>query len=233
MSTPVTSILRECHRLRRFLRDLQDEINLGPRVQKAQQAKLAQEEQAHKDAYEIIKKLKLQQKADEGSLKVIEQQLDKLQTRSLEVTTMREMEATRSEIAQANDKKSKLEEAILITMTDIEERTANLPNVEKQWADAQQTFKDQQIEGKERLARLQSEQKIAQEDLLKVEATIPANLKSTYASLIKAHGPEGLAGVKDKVCRSCRSTLTAQKLIELNSGQFVSCSNCGRALYPE
>ena len=34
MSTPVASVFRELHRVRRYLRDLQSEIDLGPRVLK-------------------------------------------------------------------------------------------------------------------------------------------------------------------------------------------------------
>lgn len=233
MSKPITDVLRECHRLRRLLKTLQEEIDLGPRVQKIQQATLAKEEQAYKDSFETIKKLKLKQKDDEGALKLLEQQLDKLQTRSMEVTTMREMDATRSEISQANDKKGKIEEAILTTMTDLEERTTNIPNVEKKWADAQKEFAQLQIDAKERLERLRAEQAAAQDELAKADALIPAAAKATYSSLVKSHGPEGLAAVKDKVCRSCRSTLTVQKWIELQNGTFMTCSNCGRALYPE
>ena len=57
MST-VTSILRECHRLRKHLKALQDEIDRGPRVLRARQTRLAAEEQAHKDHHEAITKLK-------------------------------------------------------------------------------------------------------------------------------------------------------------------------------
>jgi predicted nucleic acid-binding Zn-ribbon protein len=233
MSTPITSILRECHRLRRFRRDLQSEIDLGPRVQKLQQAELDKQKEIHKTAYDTITQLKLKLKADEGTLKQVEGQLDNLHTRSLQVTTMREMDATRSEIAQANEKKSKLEDAILATMTEIEERTADLPNVEQRWKNAQAEFAKQQQEGKERLELLQRELKTAGEELEKQDASLPANVKSTYASLVKTHGPEGLAAVKDKVCRSCRTTLTAQKFIELQNGAFLTCQNCGKALYPE
>jgi len=233
MSTPITSIFRECHRLRRLRRDLQSEIDLGPRVQKIQQTALEKQQQLHKAAHDTITQLKLKQKADEGTLKQLETQLDKLQGRSLEVTTMREMEATRSEIAQANAKKSTLEDAILVTLNENEERTKDLPNVEQRWKDAQAEFANQQAEGKERLARLQSELKAANEALEKADASLPANVKATYASLIKSHGPEGLAGVRNKVCLSCRSTLTAQKEIELQGGHYMTCSNCGKALYPE
>ena len=41
MPRTVPEVLKECHRLRRHLRELQGEIDLGPRVMKIQQATLA------------------------------------------------------------------------------------------------------------------------------------------------------------------------------------------------
>ncbi len=228
----VTSILRECHRLRRFLKALQEEVDGGPRVTKAQQNHLAREEQAHKDAHEALKKLKLKLKDDEGTLKQTEAHIAKLQTRAVEVTTMREMDATRSETTQATDKKSALEDAILTTIGEIEERTTALPAVEKQWADAKATFAAQQEEAKARLVRIQAEKAAAEAELTAAEATLPAAVRPTYLSLVKAHGPEGMAAVKERVCQSCRSSLTEQKWNQVRGGGFISCSNCGRALYP-
>src|SRR6476659_6752865 len=97
MAVAVPTIFRECHRLRRHLRDLKEEIERGPRALQAQRARLAAEEQAHKDAYEKIKELKLKQKEEESLLKSYEADLAKLFQRSMVVTTMKEMEATRHE----------------------------------------------------------------------------------------------------------------------------------------
>jgi uncharacterized protein len=232
MSTPVPPILRECHRLRKHLRDLQAEIDRGPRVLKAHQQKLAAEEQAHKDSYDTLKKLKLKQKEDEGTLKQTEALLDKLHRRSMEVTTMKEMEATKSEIAQATGKKNTLEDAILATMTEIEERTADLPNVEKRWADAQKEFADYQVEAKERLERLLEDQKASTAELARQEGLLPEEVRGQYARLVKSYGPEGLAAVQGRTCQQCRTALTEDRRDQLAAGAFVCCSNCGRALYP-
>ncbi|HEY2786496.1 MAG TPA: hypothetical protein VGJ05_16140, partial [Fimbriiglobus sp.] len=123
MATPVTSLFRSCHRLRKLLRDLQSEIDLGPRVLKLKQTWLTQEEAAHKEAHDAIKRLKLRLKDDEGTLKQAEQQLDKYERQLFEVTTMKEIEAKRTEIATTKTKIGTLEDAILTAMSEIEERT--------------------------------------------------------------------------------------------------------------
>src|SRR5687767_4072206 len=124
MSTPVPPILKELHRLRRHLRELQSEIDLGPRVMKAQEQKLAAEEQAHKGAHETLKRLKLRQKEDEVSLKATEQRLLKLQADMNMAGSKKEYDAKQSEIDQATAKRGEFEDAILAAMAEIEERTA-------------------------------------------------------------------------------------------------------------
>jgi predicted nucleic acid-binding Zn-ribbon protein len=232
MST-LSTALRECHRLRKHLKALQEEIALGPRVAKAQQAALDREEQAHKEARETITKLKLRQRDEEGSLKAVETQLAKSEKQLNDTANQKEYSAKQSEIEQAKAKKATLEDAILATMGEIEERTAALPAVDKRWADAQAEFKQQQQEGRERLERLQADQVASQADLAKYEAELPPKVRSVYDAQVKGHGPNALAAVKDKVCLGCRTALTQQKAMELAGGQFVACSNCGKLLYPE
>lgn len=233
MSMTVPDILRECHRLRVFRRELQSEIELGPRVQKMQQAELEKQRQTHKDAHDTLNKLKLKVKSDEGTLKQLEAHLNQLHFRSLQVTTMREMEATRLEIAQATEKKNALEETILSTMAEIDERTADLPNVEARWKKAQEDFARQQEEAKERLERLKQELDSSAQELERLESHLPAKVKAVYVKLVTSYGPDGIAAVKERVCQFCRTTLPEQKWIELRNGVFHVCSECGRALYPD
>ncbi|MFO0797073.1 MAG: hypothetical protein U0804_06315 [Gemmataceae bacterium] len=230
----VTSTLRECHRLRKHLKSLQEEIDRGPRVLKAQQTRLANEEQAHKDHHETIKKLKLKQRDDEGTLKQTEARLVKLGHQLLGISVTKEYEAKQSEIRQATDLKNQLEETILATMTDLDERTAAIPAVEKQWADAQAEFKQYQQDAADRLARMQADQKESQAALVAAEAQLPPNVKSIYDGQVKGRGPDAMAALKGKVCQGCRGSVTDQKIYELQAGGFVPCPNagCGRLLYP-
>jgi predicted nucleic acid-binding Zn-ribbon protein len=231
MST-VTATLRECHRLRKHLKALQEEIDRGPRVQKAHEAKLAQEKQAHKDHHDAITKLKLKQREDEGTLKQTETRLAKLDDQLTGIVNQKEYEAKQSEIRQAKEKKGGLEDAILTTLSELEEKTGQVPAVEKQWVDAQAEFVRAQEEGKERLERLRTEQAAAREELAKVEVALPTKAKTTYDYLVKAHGPDAMAAVKGKTCQGCRTEMTQQRMIELQAGQYLQCPMCGKMLYP-
>ena len=232
MST-LSTALRECHRNRKHLKALQEEIDRGPRIATTQQTVLTREEQSHKDAREIITKLKVRQREEEGSLKSVEAQLAKSEKQLNDTANQKEYAAKQSEIEQAKAKKATLEDAILATMGEIEERTAALPAVDKQWADARAEYAQQQQEAMERLERLKADQVASGAELLKFEADLPPKVRTLYDSQVKAHGPDALAAVKDKVCSRCRTQLTQQKVLELNGGTFVTCSGCGKLLYPE
>lgn len=229
----VVETLRECHRLRRHIRDLQREIELGPRVLKEKQDWLAAEQTLQREAHEAIKRLKLKQKEDESELRQIDAHISKLGDRAMTVTTMKEMEATRHETEIAQTKKGDLEDAILATILEIESRTANLPSDDKRWNEAQAEFKQFEIDARERFERITEDLQLSTGKLAERDAELPADVVPLYERLVKSHGPDGLAAVKNKVCQQCRASLTEQQLINLKANRFMICPRCGRALYPE
>jgi predicted nucleic acid-binding Zn-ribbon protein len=228
----VTNTIRECHRLRSHLRDLQAEIDRGPRVLKARRARLDAERQAHKDHHEGVTKLKLRQREDEGTLRQTEARLAKLEDQLTGITVQKEYAAKQSEIGQARAKKEALEDVILGTMGEIEEKTAAVPAVDRQWADAQAEFVQYQHDAEERLKRLAADQQQAREELARQEAQLPEKVQPTYDFLVKAKGPDAMAAVLGRVCQGCRSGMTEQMWLELHTGQFILCPICGRMLYP-
>ncbi len=230
---PVTDTLRECHRLRRHLRDLQAEIDRGPRVLKTRQEALEAARQEHAEHYESLKRLKLQQREDEGTLKQTEARLAKLEEQLSGISAAKEYAAKQAEIAHAKARKSELEDAILETMAAIEEKTAQTPAVEQKWAAAQAEFAEFQREAAERLERLLSDQAATRQALAQAEATLPDDVRAKYDTLVKAHGPEALAALRNRTCLGCRTALTEQKSIQVRGGLFTLCPTCGKILYPE
>lgn len=229
----LSTALRECHRLRRHLKALQEEIDRGPRVLKLQQAALDAAQVTHKEARETITQLKRWQRDEEGSLKTIETQLAKSEKQLNDTANQKEYAAKQSEIEQAKAKKATTEDMILATMTDIEDRTAALPTVDATWAEAQAEFGRQQDEAKERLERMKADQEFCRGELKRHEESLPPKVRASYDGLVKAKGPDALAAVKDKVCSGCRTQMTQQKMMEIAGGTFVTCSGCGKILYPE
>ena len=228
---PIPDVLKTLHRLRKHLKSLQDEIDRGPRVLAIRKQNMTAAEATHKAAHDTLKKLKLQQKDDEGSLKQAEQRLAKLGADIHSAGSKKEFDAKTHEIEFTTTKKGELEDAILTAMTEIEERTAELPTVDKTWADAQAEFAEYQTEAEARLQRLHADQAATQAELAEAEAKLPEDVKPKYARLVKSHGPDAMAGVDGRTCQHCRTTVTEQVKNNLISGMFVCCSNCGRGLY--
>jgi uncharacterized protein len=117
-------------------------------------------------------------------------------------------------------------------MEELDQKTNNLPAVDQQWANAQAEHAQFQVDAKERLDRMTADQKVHQEKLVALEATLPPPVKAQYDRLVKSYGADSLAGVVGRVCQQCRNSMTEQIKVELNAGKFICCSRCGRGLYP-
>jgi uncharacterized protein len=228
----VTSALRQCHRLRAHLRDLQAEIDRGPRVLQEHQEELDTERQARDGHHDAIKQLKLKQRDDEGSLKQTDARLVKLEEQLTGISVQKEYKAKELEITHAKEKKGELEDAILATIAELEEKTAAIPAVEDKWKAAQAEFAQFQTEAAERLERMKADMEVSRADLAKAEAELPPDVKRTYDSIVKAKGPEAFAAAKARVCQGCRSNMTETQFSELRRGAFLTCVNCGRMQYP-
>jgi predicted nucleic acid-binding Zn-ribbon protein len=187
---------------------------------------------AHKAHHEAITQLKVKQRTDEATLKETETRLRKLEGQLLNISVPKEVAAKESEIAQAKAKQGELEDAILATIMEIEQKTGEIPAVERAWADAQAAFAEFEKDAAERLERLKNDQLGSKDALAAAEAELPEEPRAKYNSQVKAHGPDALAGVKNKVCQGCRRGLTDQKWTEVRSGALMACPNCGKLLYP-
>lgn len=229
MAVPVSRALKECHRLRRLLRDLQSEIDLGPRLSRDQLATRAEAEQAHAAAHAAVAALKLKIREDEVTLKQMAVQLAKFE-KQLE-TAGKEYDAKQTEIRHAKERIAATEEGVLASMEELDARTAALPDADAVWVEAQRQYDEDQAEGKERLDRLAAEHARASAELADVETLLPADAKAHYDRLVKRHGADALAAGTGKVCGHCRTTLTEQQKYDMQAGKFICCPNCGRALY--
>jgi uncharacterized protein len=230
MSGPGQS-LREVHRLRRFAKSLQEEIDRAPRQLKGQQAKVARQEELHHEAEEEIKKLKVLIHEKEVSIKTKHTQIAKHQKQLNEATGKKEYDALQSEINADKRAILQLEEDILTAMAEVEEKTAKLPELDQAGRKANEDFAAFQKGSGERHVSLSEQLKKALSDLKDVEANLPDDIRPLYNRIIGSRGEDGLSLVSDRNCSACYTSITAQNMNELMSGMFVVCKSCGRILY--
>ena len=226
-------ILKELHRLRCHLKDLQGKIEQAPKQLANQQKKLANQEETFKAAQEHLKQLALQIRDKEGSIKAVQQQIKKYEKQLDEAGNRKEYDTLKAEIAQEKAHITKHEDEILAMMGETEEKSALVPEAEKTVQKARADFAQFEKDSQERLQRFRDDITRSQEELKVTEATLPEDMRGLYDRLIAAKGIDSLAGVNGRICSACYTEITSQMLSELKREVFLLCKNCGRMLYAE
>lgn len=230
MSGPAI-LFREIHRLRRFAHELQEQIDRQPRQQKAQQAKVARQEEILRQAQDAIKHLKVDVHSKEGTLKATHTQIAKYQKQLNEAGSKKEYDALQHEINDAKATCQRLEEEILAGIVESEEKTAQLPELEKTVRQAKEEYAKFESGMTERLTGYRRQLAEALKQLHEQEVGLPASLRVQYERNIAATGPDALTSVQGQTCAACYTEITAQQYNELQQELFVSCRSCGRILY--
>ena len=230
MSGPAT-LFREIHRLRRFAHDLQEQIDRLPRQQKAQEAKVTRQEEILHEAHDAIKHLKVEIHAKEVSLKSTHTQIAKHQKQLNEAESKKEYDALQHEINEEKAACLKLEEEILTSMAESEDKTAQLPELEKAVRQAKEEYAKFEAGMQERLTGYRTQLEETQKKLEVQETGIPEKLRTQYERIVAAQGPDAMSPVQGRTCAACYTEITAQQYNELQQELFVLCKACGRFLY--
>jgi predicted nucleic acid-binding Zn-ribbon protein len=225
--------LKELHRLRRHIKDLETKIEQAPKQLGIQQKKLANQEEAFTQAQENVKGLTLQMREKEVSIKATQAQIQKYEKQLDGAANKKEYDTLKAEIAAEKSHIAKLEDEILTALADSEAKAALLPEAEKTVKKAQADFAQWDKDQKDRLQRFADDRAKSLEALKATEATLPEDIRSLYDRHIAAKGLDTLAGVNGRVCSACYTEITSQMLSELKREIFMLCKNCGRMLYLE
>jgi predicted nucleic acid-binding Zn-ribbon protein len=223
--------MREVHRLRRFARDLREELDRIPRQLKAQQARVTREEAVLKEAHDRIKSLKVAAHEKEVSLRTAFNKVAKHAKQLEEASASKEYEALQKEITTEKAEASRLEDEILATLGESEEITARLPALDAAVQKAREDYSNYEKGISERQAGLNSELATTNERLKQVEAEIPEKYRGQYNRLIATMGADALAVVQGHTCDACHTEITVQSFHELQQNLFVACKSCYRILY--
>lgn len=225
------AIFRELHRLRKHVRDLQTEIERGPRTLKLHQDKVANHEVTLKEYHESIKKLKVAILQKESQLKAKQQQIEKHERQRNEAREKKEYDALNVEIASDKKDVKKLEDEILADMEEVEARTAQIPEKEKEFQQAKRDIARALDDIQTRRQTLTDLLQQAHQQIEQVEVSLPEEVRVLYHRLVASMGADALSAVHGRTCTACYTDITAQNFNELRMEQFVACKSCGRILY--
>ncbi|MCI0680908.1 MAG: hypothetical protein L0Y71_02290 [Gemmataceae bacterium] len=224
-------ILREIHRLRRSIKELDSAIENGPRQLKAQQNKIAKDEDSVHRAQELVKQSKIKIHDKEVSIKATQAEMAKYEKQLGEISSKKEYDALRREIASAKDHIREIEDEILVLMLESDDKAKLVPEAEKAVKKAKDDLAVFERDLNDRLKRYAEEKARAQQELKQVEATLPADIKSHCDRLVGMKGEDSIAAVEGQTCTACYTDVTAQMANDLLRGEFVLCKSCGRILY--
>jgi predicted nucleic acid-binding Zn-ribbon protein len=230
MSGPA-SLFREIHRLRRYARDLQEQLDRIPRQQKAHQARIQKREEDLRATQELIKKFKLLAIEKEKASKAKYAQISRYEEQNNQVTSKKEYDALQVEIAAARTQVNKLEDEALQALTDCDDKEQEVPGLEQAVAEARDDLARFESQIAPRRGDLEAQLGQAQKELKAVEAEIPEDILPQYNRTITSLGADGMAAVKDRTCTACYTEIIAQDEVDLERDQFVVCRSCGRILY--
>jgi predicted nucleic acid-binding Zn-ribbon protein len=230
MAGPAT-ILREIHRLQRHAHDLKTEIERIPRLLKGQEAKVARQEEAVREAQENLKQLKLASHDKESQLKSTLQLIDKHKQQREQVSSKKEYDALTHEIAADKTRCQELEDEILETLGQIEEQTARVPDLEQTVKQAKAEAAQYEKSTRERQTVLVGQLEQVQQQIKEVDATLPSDVRPIYERLVGLRGEDAMAAVQNRTCMACYTEITAQAFNDLMLSQFILCKSCGRVLY--
>src|SRR5262245_22919626 len=125
------AIFLEIHRLRRFARDLQEQLDRLPKQLKAYQARVTKAEEALRQAKEGVRHWKVKATDTEKTLKARHGDIARFEKQRDTAGSTKEYEALGHEIAHAREKCGELENEVLAAMEEGEKLEAALPGLEK------------------------------------------------------------------------------------------------------
>ncbi|MFO0865348.1 MAG: hypothetical protein U0744_11980 [Gemmataceae bacterium] len=227
----IGALLKELHRLRSHIHDLQSKLDFAPKALQAQKNKAATQDAALKTAQEEIKKIKLTINEKELAVKTTAAQIAKYEKQLDGAANKKEFDTLTQEIADGKARIAATEDETLTLMGTLEEKIAAMPPIEERTKKVQAEVAQFEKGQGDQLAGWKTEKARAEAELAEVEKTIPADMEPVYKRAVQSKGHEALAAVDGRVCQSCFTEVTAQMGTELSRGNLVVCKSCGRLLY--
>ncbi|MEI7686001.1 MAG: C4-type zinc ribbon domain-containing protein [Planctomycetota bacterium] len=224
-------ILKEAHRLRQHLQELDARITQAPRQLALQKAKLQSAEDNLKAAQDEIKQLKVKINDRELSVKTTFQQIAKWEKQRETAGNSKEYEALLHEVSAAQDRVKAFEDEIFEAMTDVEDKAGKLPGVEAITKQIRLEVATFEKEYDSRIEKFTADRSKTAEELKGVETQVPEDVLPVYSKMVKARGAGAFGKIEGRTCMACNTELTPQNASEINRGLFVTCKSCGRMLY--
>lgn len=223
--------LTKLHRLQLALKEVQDQLNRGPRQVKARENVMAQvdaERQAKEDelkqARAAVDRKNLDLKTNEAKLKELDRKLN-------EASNNKEYDILRGQIAADNAANSVLQDEVLELLDRVDKIQQEIVEVKAKRVKAEQERDRVAAEFASKSNDLKQQEAGLLGQVAEAEKDIPLTILDRYRRLVEAHGADALASTDRGMCNACYVSLTSQQQMIIQDHALVFCSSCGRLLY--
>ena len=228
--TPTNTGLKEIHDLREQLEELARQLKDGPLQIASRQTTINTKRAAFEAQRLKLKQLKVASEQKSLQLKSNEDRIRDLESKLHAVSSNREYDALRTQIAADKMANSVLEDEIIEALERVDELFADVTETEAGIVRIEAELKTFSAVVHEKEAGLRQEIEELTVKVSDVESILPPDVIPVYRRLVAAYGAKALAPVKERSCGSCFIGLTSQLVLELKSGKIKFCT-CGRLMY--
>ena len=183
---------------------------------------------------EDLKKLKVQQKDQEGSLASLEDIIEKKQAQLNKVKSNREYTALLQEIETNKSEKYQIEEKIIKSMEDIELKNSEKEEIKKKIVSMEEEFSKYKAEIDKSVLDIEEELKalVKKYSIRHKEAKkINREMLEIYEKIMDRRNGNAIVPVKDNACGFCHIKLKPNQVATLNNEQIIFCHECMRIIY--
>lgn len=224
-------LLRVLHHKLKLQTEYQSQIERGPKKINLAKATETRFEEDLAAAKEVLKKARLMAHDRQLQLSEREAKIEDLKGKRNACESNREYQLLNDQIAADEQANAVLSDEIL-------ELLEKLDQFEINEATATENFAKSRIEAKNIIEKVEKElviQRAELEELVeaitKLEAQIPAEIKSDYQRQVRAKADDALAVSNQETCGNCNQRLNAQIKSDLAMQKPVFCDACGSLMY--
>jgi uncharacterized protein len=224
-------VLRELHRIHRQLSDLRERLDRGPKQIKARQATVARLEEELAQAKAESKAARVSADQKQLLLKSGEGKIRELKVKLNAANSNREYQALKDQIAADEMANSVLADEILEALEKIDGFAGTISGAEQNLAKGREELAKTEGQVRQQHDLLIGDVQRLEDELKKVEAGLPSDIREVYQRVVKSKGSDAMAQVEGETCGGCYHHLTANIFSSLLMGRVVCCQSCGRMLY--
>ncbi|MCP4132901.1 MAG: hypothetical protein GY754_18195 [bacterium] len=181
-----------------------------------------------------IKQLKIRSKQNETDLDEIDGTVSKLEERRLLVKSERELEALNHELEKAQSQQGELEESVILSMDELEEKEGIYSGLIPELAEKEKQVESDIIDLKDKIKGFEA---AIAENMDKFESlanNLPSAIKTRFVKTLKAKGCKGVAEVNNSTCGNCNFQIPPDLVREAARNESATtCTNCGGYIYSE